>query len=590
MKNRIQLSLVTDNNRTEIDHIRHEVYARELGQFELRTDGILQDRSKVESIYITATEEGKLVGFVGITPPGSPRYSIDHYLSRNDIPFSFGEHLYEIRALTVIDPARGSLVAPALMYAAFRWVQVHGGTQLMAIGHRKVADMYLRMGMQRVDRSFRCGPLKYELLAASVDAIDTELTRFNARLNRLEKQVEWKLDTPFRRPTKCYHGGSFFTAIGNGFDDLNRRNTIINADVLDAWFPPCPAALQALHEQLDWMVRTSPPNHAEGLVKTIAKTRGVDAKCILPAGGSSPLIFLAFQHWLKPDSRVLLLDPTYGEYAHVLNKVIGCRVERFKLQRNEGYRLNTGRLAKKLQEDFDLLVWVNPNSPTGCHVPLPEMEDLLRQCPPSTRIWIDETYVEYAGHGQSLETFAARSANTVVCKSMSKVYGLSGLRVGYLCGPPELLEPLRSLTPPWSVGLPAQVAAVHALQASGYYEERYEETHLLRIKLVKGLRQLGIQEIVPGVANFILFHLESGHPDSAKVINRCREHGLFIRDAAEMGTGMGDRAIRIAVKDTKSNARMLQILESSLQTIACKPLYSRPVKGVQCTGKLGEKR
>ncbi len=572
MKNRIQLSLAIGSNRIDMDRIRHEIYATELGQFKLRPDGILPDRPEVESIYITAFEEGRLVGFVGITPPDSPRYSIDHYLPRNDIPFSFGEHLYEIRALTVVDSARRSLVAPALMYAAFRWVQAHGGTQLMAIGHRKVVDMYLRMGMQRVGRSFRCGPLEYELLAASVDAIDTELTRFDTRLNRLERQVEWKLNVPFRRPTKCYHGGAFFNAIGNGFDDLNRRNKIINADVLDAWFPPCPAALQALHEQLGWIVRTSPPNHAEGLVKTIAKTHGVDAECILPAGGSSPLIFLAFQQWLKPNSRVLLLDPTYGEYAHVLNKVIGCRVERFKLQRNEGYRLDTGRLAKKLKEGFDLLVWVNPNSPTGRHVPRPKMEELLNQCPLSTRIWIDETYVEYAGRGKSLETFAARSTNTVVCKSMSKVYGLSGLRVGYLCGSPGLLAPLRAFMPPWSVGLPAQVAAVHALQSPDYYEKRYKETHLLRAKLVQGLRQLGITETVPGVANFILFHLTSGHPEAATVIRLCREQGLFIRDASEMGTGMGDRAIRIAVKDATTNVRMLRILEGVLQETMHKAL------------------
>ena len=577
MKNRLHLSLATDCTRADIDRIRHEVYAKELGQFRLRADGTLPDRPELESIYITAIEEGKLVGFVGITPPTSPRYSIDHYLSRNDVPFSFDEHLYEIRALTVVDPVRGSLVAPALMYAGFRWVQAHGGTQLAAIGHRKVMDMYLRAGMRKAGCRFMCGHLEYELLMASVEEVDAELTRFNARLNRLERQVDWKVGIAFRRPAECYHGGAFFNAIGNRFDELGRRNEIINADVLDAWYPPCPSALRSLHEQLDWIMRTSPPNHAEGLVQTIAETRGVDAENILPAGGSSPLIFLAFREWLNPASRVLLLDPTYGEYGHVLDKVIGCTVERFKLQRNEGYRLDTERLAEKLKEGFDMLVWVNPNSPTGRHVSRPEAEFVLKQCPSSTRIWIDETYVEYAGRVQSLETFAARSTNAVVCKSMSKVYSLSGVRVGYLCGSPGLLEPLRALTPPWAVGLPAQVAAVHALQSPEYYEKRYEETHRLRTKLVQGLRQLGIREIVPGIANFVLFHLSDNHPDAAAVIHCCREQGLFIRDAAEMGTGLGDRAIRIAVKDAETNRRMLQILESALHITLHKELSATMV-------------
>ncbi|MDD3276058.1 MAG: aminotransferase class I/II-fold pyridoxal phosphate-dependent enzyme [Kiritimatiellales bacterium] len=566
MTNKLRLSPATPAHRNDIDRIRHDVYAAELGQFTHSPDGLLRDRPEVESVYITAVHDGKLVGFVGITPPASPRYSVDHYLSRGNVPVQFDQHLYEIRALTVIDPARGSLAAPALMYAAFRWVQSRGGQQLMAIGHQKVVDMYLRAGMQKAGRPFQCGNLEYELLTASIRAINEKLTRFNARLNRLEKQVEWQLDSPFHRPADCYHGGAFFNAIGNQFDDLNRRNEIINADVLDAWFPPCPSARQALQEHLDWIMRTSPPNHAEGLAQTIAEVRGVDAHCILTGGGSSPLIFLAFRQWLKPTSRVLLLDPTYGEYAHVLEKVVGCNVERLKLDRDNEYRLDMEELTRKLAEEYDLFVWVNPNSPTGQHISRAEAEALLSRCPPTTRVWIDETYVEYAGREQSLESFASQSANTVVCKSMSKVYSLSGLRVGYLCGPPGILEPLRALTPPWSVGLAAQVAAVHALNSPGYYEKLYKETHRLRAQLVEGLQQIGIREIIPGIANFILFHLEDHHPDAATVIHRCREKGLFLRDASEMGSGLGNRAIRIAVKDAQANHRMLQILGTALSS------------------------
>jgi histidinol-phosphate/aromatic aminotransferase/cobyric acid decarboxylase-like protein len=564
MSNKLKLSLATAAHHDDIARIRHDVYAAELGQFKRSPDGFLHDRPEVESLYITATVGDDLVGFIGITPPASPRYSVDHYLSRSDIPVQFDTHLYEIRALTVIDPARGSLVAPALMYAAFRWIQTRGGKQLMAIGHQKVVNMYLRAGLQKVGQSFLCGQLEYELLAAPVSVVNEQLTRFNSRLARLEKQVDWTLDSPFHRPADCYHGGAFFNAIGPQFDNLNRRNEIINADVLDAWFPPCPSSQKALQDHLEWIMRTSPPNHSEGLTKTIADVRGVGPECILTGGGSSPLIFMAFRHWLKPSSRILLLDPTYGEYAHVLEKVVGCKVDRLKINRDEGYRLNPESLSRKLAEDYDLFAWVNPNSPTGQHIPRIEAETVLSQCPSTTRVWIDETYVEYAGREESLERFAAKSANTVVCKSMSKVYSLSGLRVGYLCGSPGLLEPLRALTPPWSVSLPAQIAAIHALNSPDYYEPLYKKTQALRAQLADGLRQIGIHEIIPGIANFILFHLRDDHPDAETVIRRCREKGLFLRDAAEMGSGLGDRAIRIAVKDPVTNQHMLQILKTAL--------------------------
>lgn len=566
MTTKIELALATAEDLTKIDHIRHSVYAAELGQFSPHSNGMLHDKPDVKSIYITAVENGRPIGFVGITPPTSPSYSIDHYLDRSEVPVVFNEHVFEIRALTVIDSSRGSVTAPALMYAAFRWIQAHGGKTIIAIGHEKVNPMYVRLGMRSIGQRFSCGKLEYEPLAASVEHIEAELTRFDTRLARLENQIDWQLDIPFRPTTECYHGGAFFDAIGNSFDDLTRRNIIINADVLDAWFPPCPAAQQALHEHLGWIMRTSPPNHAEGLVRAIAQTRGVTSENILTGGGSSPLIFLAFRHWLTPSSRVLLLDPTYGEYAHILDKVIGCKVERFQLRRDDGYKINTERFSRKLAESFDQVVWVNPNSPTGRHVTRPEVESILNQCPAKTRVWIDETYVEYAGKDQSLESYAARSENVVVVKSMSKVYGLSGLRVGYLCGSAKQIAPLRGLAPPWSVSLPAQIAAIHALQEADYYNAHYTETHRLRMQLAQGLEQLGITEIIPGIANFILFHLPEGAPNGETVIERCRTHGLFIRDAGEMGNGMGDRALRIAVKNSPTNLRILRILKIALQT------------------------
>ena len=70
----------------------------------------------------------------------------------------------------------------------------------------------------------------------------------------------------------CYHGGAFFEAIGDDFATLERRQRIIPADVLDAWFPPAPAVLKALRAHLAWIVRTSPPTNGDGLVRALAAT------------------------------------------------------------------------------------------------------------------------------------------------------------------------------------------------------------------------------------------------------------------------------------------------------------------------------
>lgn len=366
------------------------------------------------------------------------------------------------------------------------------------------------------------------------------------------------------RSSTCYHGGAFFGAIGPRFDRLDRCQSVIAADVLDAWFDPSPRVIEALREHLPWLARTSPPTQCEGVVEVIAETRGVPRRCVVPGAGSSDLIFLALPHWLSAASRVLILDPTYGEYPHVLERVIGCRVDRFPLRSEDQYEVNIDRLIATAQRGYDLIVLVNPNSPTGGYIDRRRLTRLIDALPPSTRLWVDETYIEYVGTDQSIEPIAAERENVVVCKSMSKVYALSGLRAGYLVAAPGVADELRSRNPPWAVSLPAQLAAVEALKDPSYYRRCYRQTHLLRAGLVEALRSELGWSVTAGVANFVLAELPEGGPTAAELVAACRRRNLFLRDASTMGSGLTDRVVRIAVKDRRTNGRMLDILRDAV--------------------------
>ena len=560
---RFEIGIATRAERETIYALRHQVYAEELGQYAPNGRGKLCDALDEHNVYLVAKSDRAIAGFISITPPSAGSYSVDKYFSRENCPFPFDERLYEIRLLTVLKPHRGNYLAMVLMYAGLRWVEAHGGTHLVAIGRNEVLDMYHRVGLRSFGQQIRAGAVLYDLMHADLGEMQSRVKRFSSLFEQIEEKTEWKLPFPFRKPSSCFHGGAFFSAIGAGFEDLKRREHIINADVLDAWFPPSPRVLSALQEHLPWLLSTSPPTNCEGLVERIARARGVAPENILPGAGSSDLIFRALRHWLSPASHVLILDPTYGEYAHVLEKVIGCTVDRFTLSRANLYDVDGGRLEAALDDDYDLVVLVNPNSPTGRHIGRHQLEAVLRKAPPQTRIWIDETYIEYAGEGQSLERFAASSENVIVCKSMSKVYALSGARVAYLCAGTHQLESLGAITPPWVVSLPAQVAAVKALEDPGYYQERYRETSLLRQRLGRGLARLG-WDVVPGIANFALCHLPADGPTASEVVQQCRSRRLFLRDAGAMGSSLGDLGLRIAVKDAATNDRMLEILRSVL--------------------------
>lgn len=566
---RILIRLANPEDRDIIYEHRHSVYALELGQHAANVEGRLTDPLDAYNVYVAALLDGEVVGFISITPPGHPRYSIDKYLARVELPFVFDATLYEVRLLTILPRyrggERGGEIAALLLYAAFRWVEVNGGRRIVAIGRREVLGLYLRIGLRPLGRQIQSGAVTYELLTASVVELRQQLLRYALSLRQLEPSIDWQLGLPFSPSPGCFHGGAAFETIGDEFDHLDRIGTVINADVLDAWFEPSPRVLDALREHLPWMLHTAPPLHADGLTRVIARTRGVGPENILTASGSSQLIHLAFRHWLTSASRVLILDPMYGEYAHVLEEVIRCTVTRLPLRRAEGYVLDPARMEAALASPHDWIVLVNPNNPTGRHVPRDALAEMLRRIPRSSRVWIDEAYVDYAGAGQSLESLAARGRNVVVCKSMSKGYALSGVRVAYLCGPAALLEELRPLLPPYAVSLPAQVAGVKAMQDAEYYQQRYQETHTLRAELAEGLRDAGFAEVVPGVANYLLAHLPEPGLDAAAVAARCRMHGLFVRNVQGVGSALGTHALRLAVKDRNTNRRMLAILSRALR-------------------------
>jgi histidinol-phosphate/aromatic aminotransferase/cobyric acid decarboxylase-like protein len=561
---KVSIGLATEADRPSIYRMRHEVYATELGQHVVQLNGRLSDALDESNIYILAKIRGELAGFISVTPPELGRYSIEKYINRDELPIRFDERTYEIRILTVSRAHRHSRVALCLMYAAFRWVEEHGGEQIIAMGRSEILGMYQSFGAQLLKQRVVSGAVTYELISTSVSHLQRYATSHKFTLEKMSKRVDWKMDFPLLKSPCCFHGRAFFEAIGNGFDTLDRREVIVNADVLDAWFEPSPRVTTALQEHLSWLVRTSPPAQCEGLCEAVAAHRGVGTENILPGAGSSDLIYRAFRHWLCSESRVLILDPTYGEYSHVLEKVIGCRVERLALLRQDQYRVNLDDLARRMKRRYDLVVLVNPNNPTGRHIRRSDLESLLRTVPPETRIWIDEAYIDYVGAAESLERFAVESENVIVCKTMSKVYALSGMRVGYLCAAPHQLSDLISLTPPWAVGLPAQVAAVRALEDAAYYEERYRSTHLLRGEMHNALRAMDIHEIVPGEANFLMFHLDESQPTSQLVIERARSAGVFVRDVASMGSDLGLRALRIAIKDSGSNARILRTLQQCI--------------------------
>ena len=561
---KIKIRIGNQKDRRTIYRMRHAVYATELSQHSENQDLSLTDSLDEFNVYIVAEIDDKVVGFISITPPDKNTYSIDKYLSRDSLPFAINDGTFEIRILTIDKGSRGSRIAALLMYASLRWIEFNGGTRVVVIGRVELLDLYLKIGLKKTGIQVSSGALTFELMTVTVNDARDNLRKYQHVLKTIFNRVDWKLDVPITKSAPSFHGGAFFHAIGTDFSSLEKSEDVINADVLDAWFSPSPKVIDALQEYLPWLAKTSPPTDSDGLIRTIAAVRKVDIESILPGAGSSDLIYLALPNWLDENSKVLILDPTYGEYAHVLENIVRCKVDRFLLDAINGYALDPNSLEPYFNNGYDLIILVNPNNPAGTYVERHMMEDVLSKIPSKTLVWVDETYIEYVGSEHSLERFAVTTDNIVVCKSMSKVYALSGLRVGYMCGPLQIIESLRALTPPWNVGLLSQIAAVKALEDPDYYQARYQQTHELRFKLSTDLMGMANVDVIDGFANFLLCEIPSTGPVTTELIEKCRRDGLYIRNVATTSPRLGERMFRVAVKDKETNNTIVKILADSI--------------------------
>ena len=392
---------------------------------------------------------------------------------------------------------------------------------------------------------------------------------------------------------QAFHGGAAWGHFGRDIMDTpRRREGVVNADVLDAPFDPSPHVLKAMGygdadtDHASWLLRTSPPTHSEGMIAAISKARGVPEICVLCAGGSSSLMFLAIPRLVAKSSRVALLDPTYGEYRHIFQHLVGCTVDVIDCDPAAGCVADARIMEDKLVSGhYDLVVIVNPNSPTGQYIPKAELEDILKRRAPATKVWIDETYIEYAqvdalkdsailsiGHPStySLETFAASETGVFVCKSMSKMYALSGARAAYLVGSASQISMLKAYNPPWSVSLIGQAAAIHALRPASmaYYLSAWADVVAERRWMEEQLRARfrGIRIVSGSCASYLLIFLPASAPTAAKVVAVCAAQGVYLRNACSMGIKMGDRAIRIAIKGRGDNLRVLRVLGDAVRT------------------------
>ena len=280
----------------------------------------------------------------------------------------------------------------------------------------------------------------------------------------------------------------------------------------------------------------------------LAAMHQVPRQMVLPTSGGAEG-FTLIAHALRPE-RPLVVHPQFTEPESALIQA-GFQVARLILDRASGFQLT----AEAVPDDADLVVIGNPTNPTGRLHPREVIARLRR---PGRVVVVDEAFMDATDEAESM--IGPHMDGVLVLRSLTKTYGLAGVRAGYVVGDPALIERLAAQQPPWSVSTPAAAAMVAVTGDLG----RAHRLDLARTvpgqrdDLVRRLTDIGLPPIDSG-APFVLLDTSSISPQSIRPA--LESQGIAVR-RGETFPGLGPTWIRLAVRDCRIHTRLAEALDA----------------------------
>ena len=269
---------------------------------------------------------------------------------------------------------------------------------------------------------------------------------------------------------------------------------------------------------------------------------------IFLGNGSDEAIDLMFRIFCEPGrDKAIILSPSYGMYtvAARTNDVGVCTIPL-----GDNYSLPAGAIAEAAAPDTKLLFICSPNNPTGNAFSIEELSAVIEQFPGITVV--DEAYADFSTKG-SLLPLLDRFPRLVILQTLSKAYGLAGLRVGMAFANASIIKAMDRVKYPYNVNQPAQQLALSALEqpVEGYIKEILAQ----REALARTLSSLPyVQRVFPSDANFLLVKVD----DPQALYDYLLEGGIIVRDRSRVLQCEG--SLRITVGTPEENRRLADSL------------------------------
>lgn len=336
-----------------------------------------------------------------------------------------------------------------------------------------------------------------------------------------------------------------------------------------------PAGLEDFIASNLHLIRSLPQPDAADMISAFSKYYNVPLDRVMAGNGTTWFIY-TLPAALR-SIKTLIVGPTYSDYRDgcIMNLV---PFEFCMSDESTMFQPDINKISD-MAKGADTVIICNPNNPTGSLIPPDQIVELLKSHP-LTYFVVDESYLPFLPESGKLSLIAQTSAfsNLIVICSMSKIFRIPGLRTGYLCADPDVIDNLMRYYQPWSVNALSQAATVHILENPQIIEPFLEMTRSF-VQTEKQIFQDAFGggcydesggcyltsggkvklKIYPAQTYFLLAKL-IGDMKSKDLCKLLGEHKILIRDCSNFH-GLSDQFVRFSLRDRKTNLKLVEILQ-----------------------------
>ena len=343
-----------------------------------------------------------------------------------------------------------------------------------------------------------------------------------------------------------------------GLSEFKKIDSPIKLSANESALGPSPKAIRAFENDKSKIFKY-PESDCNSLREVLSEKFNIDSKRIICGSGSDQIFDLTCHLFLEPGDEVIVT-----EFGFIMHRIYASlHKAKVVLAKEKNFKASVDEILKKVTNKTKIVFIANPNNPTGTYLTKNEMLNLRKKLKSNILMVVDDAYFEFLNlddFTSGLDLFKG-TANVLVTRTFSKIYGMAGLRLGWGYCSKEIIDAMYQIKPPFNVNRAALAAGVEAIKDNEWIKRAIEHNTLWTKKIFSILEENKIVVNKP-TANFFLLNFDKTKINSDEAFEKLAKERLILRKMTQYKM---PNSLRLTIGNEQANEHFIQAIESIIK-------------------------